>query len=43
MAKSPFLTGKLTTNSMAIFNSYVQLPEGKYIGRSLVNSKQMQE
>ena len=28
--KSPFLMGK-STISMAIFNSYVKLPEGKYV------------
>jgi hypothetical protein len=30
MGKSQFLMGKLTI-SMAIFNSYVKLPEGIYI------------
>jgi len=29
MGKSPFLMGK-STISMAIFNSYVSLPEGKF-------------
>ena len=34
--KSPFLMGKLTI-SMAIFNSYVKLPEGTSVGRNLLD------